>query len=110
MPFECESHEFIPHSAARMHAHVSCAALVHPSPFSIQADGKTVDLNPHSWNQFASIIYLESPSGVGYSYGTDNNYTAGDASTAKDNFDFLQGFFAEYNEFSTQRFFVAGER
>jgi carboxypeptidase C (cathepsin A) len=59
---------------------------------------------------FANVLYLESPSGVGFSYGTINNYTSTDASTALNNYNFLQGFFTEYTEFQKNRFYVAGER
>ena len=83
--------------------------LTENGPFRLQPDGVTVDLNEDAWNAYASIIYLESPSGVGFSYGTTNNYTSGDDSTSLDNYNFLQGFFAEYSEFATQRFYVTGE-
>lgn len=82
--------------------------LTENGPFSIQSDGATIDLNPYAWNRYASFIYLESPSGVGFSYGTTNNYTSGDVTTARDNYNFLQAFFKEYSEFAKQRFYIAG--
>ncbi|PIO55419.1 serine carboxypeptidase [Teladorsagia circumcincta] len=42
-------------------------------PFRIGKDGKTITRNPYAWNQFANVLYLESPVGVGYSYSTDGN-------------------------------------
>ena len=39
-------------------------------------------------------IYLETPSGVGFSYSLNGNYTTGDADTAASNLKFLEGFFA----------------
>ncbi|KAK6015916.1 serine carboxypeptidase, partial [Ostertagia ostertagi] len=40
-------------------------------PFRIGKDGKSITRNPYAWNQFANVLYLESPVGVGYSYSTD---------------------------------------
>ena len=55
------------------------------------------------------MVWLESPSGVGFSYGTNNNYTSTDVSTAEDNYAFLQGLMAIHPEWSTQRFYITGE-
>jgi hypothetical protein len=45
-------------------------------------------LNPYRWNQKASIIFLEAPAGVGYSYSETN-----DKKTADDNLVFLKQWF-----------------
>jgi len=39
-------------------------------PYLINKDGKTLRQNPYSWNKYASIIFLESPAWVGFSYNT----------------------------------------
>ncbi|VDM82429.1 unnamed protein product [Strongylus vulgaris] len=36
------------------------------------------ETNPYSWNKKASILTLESPAGVGYSFATDNKLKTGD--------------------------------
>jgi len=78
-------------------------------PFTLQQDGATLELNPYSWNQVASIIYLESPSGVGFSYSDNGNYLTGDNDTAAGNYNFLLGFFEAFPEFASNPFYIAGE-
>ncbi|CAK9163438.1 unnamed protein product [Ilex paraguariensis] len=53
-------------------------------PFRINSDGKTLFLNPYSWNNLANVLFLESPAGVGFSYSNTSSdlYTAGDQRTA----------------------------
>lgn len=69
-----------------------------------------IELNPFSWTKISSIIYLESPAGVGYSYSdTENDYITGDLTTASDNYKFLLQWFEEYPEFVHNPFFIAGE-
>ncbi|CAK5047841.1 unnamed protein product [Meloidogyne enterolobii] len=37
-------------------------------PYLINKDGKSLRKNVYSWNKYASVVYIESPVGVGYSY------------------------------------------
>ncbi len=63
--------------------------------------------NPYSWNNNASVIFLEQPVGVGYSYGDTkigSTYAA-----AKDVFVFLELFFQKFPSFSQNKFHIAGE-
>jgi serine carboxypeptidase-like clade 2 len=53
--------------------------------------------------------YLWGCVGVGFSYGTSNNYTTGDNETAINNYAFLVQFFKEYNEYSKNEFYISGE-
>ncbi|KAL0369903.1 UNVERIFIED_CONTAM: Serine carboxypeptidase 1 [Sesamum angustifolium] len=64
-------------------------------PFNFEA-GKphgslpTLHLNAYSWSKVSSIIYLDSPAGVGLSYsGNVSDYETGDLKTATDTHTFL---------------------
>uniref|UniRef100_A0A0R3RMA3 Uncharacterized protein n=1 Tax=Elaeophora elaphi TaxID=1147741 RepID=A0A0R3RMA3_9BILA len=47
-------------------------------PYVVNDDGKTLRENPYSWNKLASIVYIESPAGVGYSYSSNGNLVTDD--------------------------------
>ena len=56
------------------------------------------------------MIYLDSPSGVGYSYSdTPSDYNTGDNQTAVDSTRFLEQFFQLYPEFAGNTFWITGE-
>ncbi|MCI08073.1 serine carboxypeptidase-like 20-like, partial [Trifolium medium] len=70
----------------------------------------TLHLNPYSWNKVSSIIYLDSPAGVGFSYPkNETDYETGDIKTASDSHAFLLKWFKLYPEFLSNPFFIAGE-
>lgn len=45
------------------------------------------------WFQMASVVYIESPAGVGYSYATDGNITTNDDQTSLENYEAVKQFF-----------------
>lgn len=67
-------------------------------------------VNPYSWTKVSSIIYLDSPAGVGLSYSENKtDYVTGDLKTASDTHTFLLKWFELYPEFLANPFFIAGE-
>ncbi|KAH8602420.1 Alpha/Beta hydrolase protein [Bisporella sp. PMI_857] len=75
-------------------------------PASIDKNLKIVH-NPYSWNANASVIFLDQPVNVGYSYSgssVSNTVAAG-----KDVYALLTLFFKQFPEYATQDFHIAGE-
>lgn len=75
-------------------------------PSSLSFDLRPVH-NNHSWNSNASVVFLEQPVGVGYSYGSgkvSSSYAA-----AADVFVFLELFFQQHPQLLRNRFHIAGE-
>lgn len=69
--------------------------------------------NEYSWTTKASMLYLESPKGVGFSY-CDNAKSSKecvntDTTTAQDSYEFLVNFFAAFPEYSSNKFYITGE-
>ncbi|CAN1767871.1 Serine carboxypeptidase 1 [Linum perenne] len=67
-------------------------------------------LNPYSWSKVSNILYVDSPSGVGFSYAKNiSEYKTGDLKTALDSHKFLFKWLELYPEFLSNPFFIAGE-
>ncbi|QKX59439.1 uncharacterized protein TRUGW13939_06573 [Talaromyces rugulosus] len=63
--------------------------------------------NPYSWNSNASVIFLDQPVNVGFSYsGSSVSETS---AAAKDVYALLTLFFKQFPEYATQDFHIAGE-
>ena len=78
-------------------------------PFRPRKDG-TLGLLDESWNTVANMLFIESPTGVGFSYGTyPHDYVADDSSTAEDNYKFLQGFFGKFPQYRGNDFYLSSE-
>ncbi|CDO93332.1 unnamed protein product [Kluyveromyces dobzhanskii CBS 2104] len=75
-------------------------------PASIGADLKPIH-NPYSWNSNASVIFLDQPVNVGFSYSDERVNSTDDA--AKDVYMFLDLFFTKFVNFTSNDFHVAGE-
>lgn len=91
----------------------SAVAQFHENgPCKINADHATTSLNPYSWNSNASIIYIDQPAGVGFSYDngifdpTDRN----EAMVSTDMYHFLHEFSESNGDILTKnKFFIFGE-
>ncbi|XAR52383.1 Carboxypeptidase D [Bertholletia excelsa] len=90
---------------------VAYGAAEEIGPLRIRPDGKTLYLNPYSWNKLANLLFLESPAGVGFSYSntTSDLYTAGDQRTAEDAHTFLINWFERFPQYKYRDFYIAGE-
>ncbi|KAK3631854.1 hypothetical protein LTR56_016632 [Elasticomyces elasticus] len=68
---------------------------------------RKLDYNPSSWNANASVIFLDQPVNVGYSYSggsVSNTIAAG-----KDVYALLTLFFKQFPEYAKQDFHISGE-
>ena len=79
-------------------------------PFVATADGG-FEMNPYSWNKKHTVVYIEQPAGVGFSYSSVpadyNNYN--DTVAALDNAAFLSAFFALYPQYQALPLFLTSE-
>ncbi len=79
-------------------------------PWRPMSDGQLAR-NPYSWTKLASMVFLEQPVGVGFSYTTNkagiedfNDYRA-----SRDNLMIIKKFFETYPERKGQDFYLASE-
>ena len=80
-------------------------------PFTAQADGGLL-LNPYSWNRNATVVYIEQPAGVGFSYSSNPSDYEGaynDGVAASDNEAFIKEFFNLYPQYKTNPLFLVSE-
>lgn len=71
---------------------------------------ETLTANPHSWNKVASILYVEQPAGVGFSYSdTKDDYNTGDSKAAIDNYELIRQFLTRFPERKANEFYISSE-
>ncbi|VDO68340.1 unnamed protein product [Heligmosomoides polygyrus] len=78
-------------------------------PYVANLDGRSLRLNEYSWNKLASVVYIESPAGVGYSYATDGNITTNDDLTSLENYEAVKQFFKTFPQFQHHATYIMGE-
>ncbi|VDL73341.1 unnamed protein product [Nippostrongylus brasiliensis] len=78
-------------------------------PYVANLDGRSLRENPYSWNKMASVVYIESPAGVGYSYSTDGNITTNDDQTSLENYEAVKAFFKTFPQFRHHATYIMGE-
>lgn len=75
-------------------------------PASIGEDVKPKH-NPYSWNNNATVIFLDQPVNVGYSYSSGS--VSNTVAAGQDVYAFLELFFQQFPEYAERDFHIAGE-
>nr|GEW84108.1 serine carboxypeptidase II-2 [Tanacetum cinerariifolium] len=80
-------------------------------PFHVDKDGKSVYLNPYSWNTVANLLFIDSPVGVGYSYSNTSSdiESNGDKRTAEDLLQFVLNWLERFPQYKGRDFYMTGE-
>ncbi|KAK6031797.1 serine carboxypeptidase, partial [Ostertagia ostertagi] len=78
-------------------------------PFRVKDYGATVYLNEYSWNLFANVLFLESPSGVGWSFNTNGKLNTTDDEVSQHNYQTLIDFLRKFPEYHGRDTFITGE-
>ncbi|KAG1695289.1 hypothetical protein DVH05_020668 [Phytophthora capsici] len=84
------------------------ALLTENGPCTIEAD-LTTKFNPYSWNSNANVIWLDQPTGVGYSFGSPEDKDYNETNVGENIFWFLNGFLEQHPQYKNREFYVTGE-
>lgn len=85
------------------------SALVETGPFLLSSEDGRLRKNEHSWINNASMLYLDSPATVGYSYNEHGNLTCGDDYTSEVTYAALVDLFNKFPRLRSCPFYVMGE-
>ena len=69
----------------------------------------TLKLNPYAWTTVASVLFIEQPAGVGFSYATNGSTTSDDFVQSQNTYGFMLSFFKAFPEFAKNDFYITGE-
>ena len=68
---------------------------------------KEPSLNEHSFNNFANMLYIDQPIGVGFSYGTEN--VSGTDEAAPMVWNLIQAFYEQFPQYESRDFGIFTE-
>ncbi|EOY34479.1 Serine carboxypeptidase-like 48 [Theobroma cacao] len=78
-------------------------------PFHI-AKNLSLLWNDYGWDKTSNILYVDQPTGTGFSYTSDDDDIRHDENgVSNDLYDFLQAFFKEHPQYVKNDFYITGE-
>ncbi|TVU19121.1 hypothetical protein EJB05_35255 [Eragrostis curvula] len=78
-------------------------------PFKI-ASNMSLVWNDYGWDKVSNLIYVDQPTGTGFSYSKDlRDLRFGEKGVADDLYDFLQAFFKQHPDLLENDFYITGE-
>eukprot|EP01084_Bolivina_argentea_P194089 332972_1 len=79
-------------------------------PWRLTPNATNVIDYEYSWNKIANIIYLETPSGAGFSYSNNSNgYNCSDNKTSFINYIFLDNFYTIFDKYKSNKLYIMSE-
>jgi len=87
---------------------------VENGPWVMKPGNTSFERNEYAWNKNASVLYIDQPAGVGYSFcdatlppkgGCDYD----DDKAGAESMEFLLGWYAKFPEFKDHKLFISGE-
>lgn len=85
----------------------SLALFSENGPCSVNENGDGTTLNPYSWNSNAHALWLDQPTGVGFSYGAVDDHN--EEMVGENAYYFLQSFLQMHPEYAKNPLFITGE-
>lgn len=67
------------------------------------------EVNPYSWTAQANVVWLDQPTSVGFSHGSQQDKDFNETNVGENIYWFLQGFLEQHPELEGREFFVTGE-
>jgi len=65
--------------------------------------------NLNAWTTVSSVLFIEQPAGVGFSYAVNGSTTSDDYIQSQNTYGFLLNFFGAYPEYANNDFYISGE-
>ena len=79
-------------------------------PYQFNADGKTLKMNPHAWNNNANLLYVDQPVGTGFSKaGSVTDYDTNEEEIADTMALFMENFLEKFPQLQGKDFYITGE-
>ena len=79
-------------------------------PWRPTVNGTGLEVNTYSFNQVSHMLYVEQPSGVGFSYSQNTtDYNVGDQQAADDSYTLILEFLQMFPEYAQAPFWVTSE-
>ncbi|KAM7278051.1 hypothetical protein ACFE04_005185 [Oxalis oulophora] len=85
------------------------ASFYENGPFQLTKN-LSLKWNEYGWDQASNIIFVDQPTGTGFSYTTnDDDLRHDEKGVSNDLYDFLQAFFVEHPSMAKRDFYITGE-
>lgn len=90
--------------------------LTEMGPFATNNKDLTLSLNPYAWNAISTMIFIEQPCGVGFSYSDEEDplaeggdYHTDDEQAKKDNYALIQAWLDKFPEYRENDLYITSE-